>query len=276
MPSIEELTNTLTRTAVGSTANNASSFVTEIPTELKPSFRASVIVPVYNEEDTISRTLLRLSRYLGPDYELIVCNDASTDGTYNALKKLKVENPNIRLLEFDKRIGKGGTIKKAVEIANSDVVVYIDADLSASLDDLLRLLERALERDALIISRRTLRGRLTQGVLRLTISAGYNLIARLIFRTGITDHQCGLKAMNMRVAKKLIAETSNNRFVFDTELIVRAEKAGIPVEEIQIDWTEKRSKRANTKWVRMTIEMMKDLIVLKENLTQGSARERNC
>jgi hypothetical protein len=126
--------------------------------------------------------------------------------------------------------------------------------------------ESASKKDALVISRRTIRGRLTQGALRLTLSIGYNLMVRLIFRTGIRDHQCGLKAVKKKVAKKLIAKTSNNRFVFDTELIVRAKKLGIPVEEIQIDWTERRPKRANTKWLRTSIEMMKDLIVLKENL----------
>jgi glycosyltransferase involved in cell wall biosynthesis len=251
---------------VGSATKNPSSFVTGIPTILRPAFRASVIVPVYNEEDTISRTLLCLSRYLGPDYELIVCNDASTDDTHDILKKLKIENPNVHLLEFCRRIGKGGTIKKAVEIANSSVIVYVDADLPASVDDLLRLVERASKADALVISRRTLRGRLTQGALRLTISVGYNLIARLIFRTGIRDHQCGLKAMKKTVAEELIAKTSNNRFVFDTELIVRAKKLGIPVEQIQIDWAERRPKRGNTKWLRTSIEMMKDLVVLKESL----------
>jgi hypothetical protein len=92
------------------------------------------------------------------------------------------------------------------------------------------------------------------------------LIVRLIFRTGIRDHQCGFKAMRKEVAKQLIAKTSNDGFVFDTELIVRAKKMGIPVEEVEIDWIERRPKRANTKWLRTSIEMMKDLIVLKENL----------
>jgi glycosyltransferase involved in cell wall biosynthesis len=266
MPSIEKMSDVMAHAVVKPAAKDAGSPLTRIPTSLRPVFHASVIVPVYNEEDTISRTLLCLSRYLGPDYELIVCNDASTDDTHDALKKLKTENPNIRLLEFHKRIGKGGSIKKAVEIANSDVIVYVDADLPASLDDLLRLVERASKTDALVISRRTLRGRLTQGALRLTISVGYNLMARLIFGTGIEDHQCGLKAMRKKVAEKLIAKTSNNRFVFDTELIVRAKRLSIPVEEIQIDWAERRPKRANTKWLKTSIEMMKDLVVLKESL----------
>jgi len=267
MPRIEELSDGRTRVIVGSAVKHVIPPVIKIPTKLKPAFQASIIVPVYNEADIISRTLLCLSRYLGPDYELIVCDDASTDGTCDVLKNLTHENSNIRLLGLDKRIGKGGTIKRAVEIANSDVIVYVDADLSASLDDLPRLLESASKKDALVISRRTIRGRLTQGVPRLTLSIGYNLIVRLIFRTGIRDHQCGFKAMRKEVAKQLIAKTSNDGFVFDTELIVRAKKMGIPVEEVEIDWIERRPKRANTKWLRTSIEMMKDLIVLKENLS---------
>ncbi len=266
MPSIEELSDARTGVIVESAVRNAAPPVTKIQTELKSALQASIIVPVYNEEDIISKNLLCLSRYLGSDYELIVCDDASTDSTYDVLTNLTAQNPNIRLLGLDKRIGKGGTIKKAVEIANSDVIVYLDADLSASLDDLPRLMELASKRDALVISKRTMKGRLTQGVLRLTLSIGYNLLARLIFRTGIGDHQCGFKAMKKKVAEQLIANTSNDGFVFDTELIVRAKKSGIPVEEVQIEWAERRPKKANTKWLRTSIEMMKDLIVLKENL----------
>jgi glycosyltransferase involved in cell wall biosynthesis len=165
MPSIEELSDARTGVIVESAVQNAAPLVTKIQTELKSALQASIIVPVYNEEDIISKTLLCLSRYLGSDYELIVCDDASTDSTYDVLRNLTAQNPNIRLLGLDKRIGKGGTIKKAVEIANSDVIVYLDADLSASLDDLPRLMELASKRDALVISKRTMRGRLTQGVL---------------------------------------------------------------------------------------------------------------
>jgi len=266
MPSIEELSESLGHAVVEAMATNRTSIATKIETELKPAFRASIIVPVYNEEDVICRTLLCLSRYLGFDYELIVCDDASTDETYSLLKTMKTENPNIRLIHSDVRIGKGGTIKKAIEIANSDVIVYLDADLSASLDDLPHLLKSASKSDALVISQRTMQGRLTQGVLRLTLSMGYNMLARLFFRTGITDHQCGFKAMKKKVAKQLIAQTSNDGFVFDTELIVRAKRLGIPIKEVQVDWVERRPKRANTKWLRASFEMMKDLIVLKENL----------
>lgn len=266
MPNVEELSEGQTDVMVESAVRHAIPSVIKIPLKLKPAFQASIIVPVYNEADIISRTMRCISGYLGPDYELIVCDDASTDGTYDVLRNLADKNPNIRLLGFEKRIGKGGTIKKAVEIADSDLVVYVDADLSASLDDLPRLCEAASKKDALVISKRTMRGRLTQGALRLALSIGYNLIVRLIFRTGIADHQCGFKAMNKKVARKLIAQTSNDGFVFDTELIVRAKRSGIPVEEIQIDWAERRPKRANTRWLRTSFEMMKDLTVLKENL----------
>jgi hypothetical protein len=103
-------------------------------------------------------------------------------------------------------------------------------------------------------------------MLRLALSIGYNLIVRLIFRTGIADHQCGFKAMNKKTASQLMTQTSNDRFVFDTELIVRAKKMRIPVEEIQIDWIERRRKKANGRWIRTTIEMMHDLIVFRGKL----------
>ncbi len=226
---------------------------------------ASIIVPVYNEADIISENLTYLSNCLGTDYELIVCDDCSTDGTHDVVRSVAGKHSNIRLLRFGRRIGKGGTIKKGVEMSNGNLIVFIDADLSASLKDLPRLVKLASERDVLVISRRTIGERLTQGPLRLLLSLGYNLIVRLVFGTGVTDHQCGFKAMSKTVARMLMAETANNGFVFDTELIVVAKKLGVPIEEVGIDWVERRSRSANGKWMRATLEMLRELVLLRFN-----------
>ncbi len=254
----------------GAESQYVSPFTLKISDEVKKAPTASIIVPVYNEVDIISPNLLYLSSCVGLDYELIVCDDCSTDGTGDALSSVIKRVSNIRLLRFDKRMGKGASIKKAVELANGELIVFVDADLSANLEDLPKLLMMASRRDALIISRRTLRARLTQGVLRLMLSLGYNFVVRLVFRTGVRDHQCGFKAMSKKVASKLMSQTMSNRFVFDTELIVLAKKLGVPVEEVQIGWIDRRPRSANIKWVRIAIQMMKDLLLFNRNLHRTS------
>ena len=231
----------------------------------------SIIVPVYNEVDIISKNLSYLSSCLGANYELIVCDDCSTDGTCYVVSSIAKIRSNIRLLRFGNRVGKGGTIKKGTEVSNGDLIVFIDADLSASVKDLPKLLRLASERDVLVISRRTIGERLTQGPLRLLLSLGYNLIVRLVFGTGVTDHQCGFKAMSKTVARRLMAETANNGFVFDTELIVVAKKLGVPIQEVGIDWVERRSRSANGKWMRATLEMLRELVLLRFNFQRSKS-----
>jgi glycosyltransferase involved in cell wall biosynthesis len=232
---------------------------------------ASVIIPVYNEADIIFQNMIFLADYVGPSYELIVCDDCSSDGTYDILKDVAKQRSNIRLLRFEERIGKGGTIKKAVESARGEVVFFMDADLAADIAYLPKMLQLASKKNALVVSRRTIEDRLTQGVLRTVLSLGYNLVVRLVFRTGIKDHQCGFKAMKREIAERLIAQAMNDGFVFDTELIVLATKLGIPIEEVQVDWIDRRPRISNVKWLRTTVEMMKDIAILK--ISSGASME---
>lgn len=234
--------------------------------------RASIIIPVYNEVNIIFRNLLYLSSFLGEDYEVIVCDDNSDDGTCDVLDAAARRKSNIHLLRFRKRIGKGGTIKKAIEIAESDVIAFMDADLSANLQHLPEMLRLASEKDTLVISRRTMKDRLTQGILRVMLSLGYNLAVRLFFRTGVRDHQCGFKAMNKDVAKCLMSQTRNDRFVFDTELVVLAKRLGIPIDEVQIEWVDRRPRCSNIKWIRAIPEMLKDVVILNGDCRKMTRR----
>lgn len=249
--------------AVDPQSEYAPSFTLEVGRGLENPPVASVIVPVYNEASIISQNLRYLATYLGSPYEVIVCDDHSDDGTLSATLDVARQQPNIRLLRFNKRIGKGGTIKKAVELARGEVVVFMDADLSTDLKHFPTLLSRAFREDALVVSRRNTRDRLTQGAFRLVLSLGYNTIVRMFFRTGIKDHQCGFKAMKKEVAVKLMAQTLNNRFVFDTELIVLARRLGIPIKEVQVDWIDRRPRTANIKWMKAVAGMIKDVMILK-------------
>jgi glycosyltransferase involved in cell wall biosynthesis len=239
---------------------------------LEKSPVASIVIPVYNEADIIFENVLYLSTYLGAGYELIVCDDNSDDGTFDMLSAAMMQRSNIRLLRFRERIGKGGTIKKAIEIAKGEVIVFMDADLSANLKHVSKMLSLASGKDVLVISRRTIRDRLTQGILRLMLSVGYNLTVRLVFRTGIRDHQCGFKAMNKEVAKRLTSQTGNNRFVFDTELIVVAKKLGILLKEVQIEWIDRRQRSSNIKWIREIPRMIKDVMILNRDLRKVVTR----
>jgi glycosyltransferase involved in cell wall biosynthesis len=226
----------------------------------------SLIIPVYNEEEIIIESLNVLRRFFGrSNCELIVFDDSSTDGTCAKLRSALAlsKDSNMRLIRSSARIGKGGAIKNAVEKAKGETVLIMDADLSADLRSVPELLKEAHESGGLVIGERNTSDRSTQGFLRVMPSLIYNILVRALFRTGVRDHQCGFKAMKASTARKLMAGMRNDGFVFDTELIVLAQKLRVPVRRILVKWADNRPNKSNLKWVRTSFIMMKDLFMLK-------------
>jgi len=240
------------------------SVVTEERRRRSPSF--SLVVPVYNEESVVAEKLSVLHRFLGSENcELIVFDDCSLDRTLAELRKTAPcwRNPGMRLLHSSLRVGKGASVRSAAQKASGEVLVVMDVDLSADLRSLPILVEEAREKGGLVIGERDVADRSTQGLLRIALSLTYNSLVRLLFRTGIKDHQCGFKAMRTEDARRVMAKTRNDGFIFDTELIVLARIWGIPVRRISVRWINSRRGKSSVKWIKAGITMMKDLVALK-------------
>jgi hypothetical protein len=236
-----------------------------------PSF--SLIVPVYNEADIVSKNLDTVDRFLErKGCELIICDDCSEDGTYDRLRTFaklahrRSSNPNVLLMHSDSRIGKGGTIKRALKKARGEIILIMDVDLSVDLRCIPEMVKQAHTTGGIVIGQRSLSDRLKQGPLRVMLTLGYNSLARLLFQTGVKDHQCGFKAMKADVAQKLVDRTKNDGYVFDTELIVLARKLNIPVKQVHVKWVDSRRGKSNLRWIRTGFTMMKDLINTRRNL----------
>jgi glycosyltransferase involved in cell wall biosynthesis len=229
-----------------------------------PSF--SFIIPVYNEADIVFENLGILGRFFErEECELIVGDDCSKDGTYNKLRTFAAssKNPDILLMRSVARIGKGGTIKRAIKETLGEVIVIMDVDLSADLRCIPEMIRRARTSGGIVIGQRSTSDRSTHGPLRVMLSLGYNTLVRLLFQTGVKDHQCGLKVMNADVARRLVDKIKNDGYVFDTELIVLAKKLNIQVQQVQVRWVGGRPRKSNLRWVRIGFAMMKDLITLR-------------
>jgi len=204
-------------------------------------WRVSLIIPVRNESSIIAKNLGVLCDFMKNErYEILVCDDCSTDGTYEILAKSAEKNANVRLLHFRQRIGKGGTIRAALSKAKGEIIVIMDADLATDLRHIRELVGTVEADRALVIGERAVRGKLTQGYTRTILSLGYNLLVRLLFRTGVVDHQCGFKGLRNADARVLFERVEDNGFLFDTELILRAKKLGLPIKRIPVKWKERR------------------------------------
>jgi len=208
---------------------------------MNSSKKICVIIPVHNGEKWLPnaiRSLNELLPLLSMDYEIIIAEDGSTDGSYKLAKSL--ESSRVHILHSDKRLGKGKAIARAVASTAADIVLFMDVDM-ASDPSQAGLLMAAIENGAdIAIGSRLLPGsRLhIRSMLRSMMSKAYNALIRLLFRTGVSDHQCGFKAFRSSTVSKLLSSVSDGGWFWDTELIVRAKKVGLEVKEVPIKWTE--------------------------------------
>ena len=201
----------------------------------------SIIIPVRNESSIIAKSLRVLCDFMKNErYEILVCDDCSIDGTREILASVAGKNANVRPLYFRQRIGKGGTIKAALARAKGEIIVFMDADLATDLRHLTELISIVENNRVLVIGERTIHDRLSQGYARTILSLGYNSLARLLFRTGVDDHQCGFKGLRSADARVLFERVVDDGFLFDTELILRAKKFGLPIKRIPVKWKERR------------------------------------
>jgi len=228
----------------------------------------SLIIPVFNESEIIEenlRILIRfLERELAESYQLIVCDDSSQDNTYPKLVKLKAEKPDVVLLRFPRRIGKGGTVKEAIRRAEGEFVVVMDADLSTKLEHLPQMISFLERNGGVLIGERRVSSRYTQGYLRTILSLVFNLLTRILFRTGIRDHQCGFKGMTRKAALFFAEKIGEDGYLFDTELIFLAKKHGFPLSSMEVEWEEKRNtRRPCSWWIRNAVKMLGGLVKLR-------------
>lgn len=202
-----------------------------------------VVVPVYNEEDELSASVLRLDAYLAANlpyaYRIVIADNASTDATWAIAQRLAARHRTVWATHLDAK-GRGRALRQAWLASDADVVAYTDVDLSTGLDALLPLVAPLLSGHSDVsIGTRLARGaRVVRGPRREFISRTYNLILRTVLGASFTDAQCGFKAMRTDVARRLLPLVEDDNWFFDTELLVLAERAGLRIHEVPVDWVD--------------------------------------
>ena len=196
----------------------------------------SLIIPAYNEEDRIEAVVSKYSNRF-QNHEIIVVCDGS-DNTPSIVEKLSENYPNIKLLSFEKRLGKGGGIIEGFEVANGDKIGFIDADESAEPNDLRRMFDTLSDADGVIASRRLKDSNILvkQSLKRRIASKTFNIIVRAIFGLNFKDTQCGAKVFKKEAIKDVLSELKTKGFEFDVELLWRLKKKGYKIIEFPITW----------------------------------------
>lgn len=209
-----------------------------------------VVVPVYNEEADLPRCVRTLHAFLAAEVpyrsRITVADNASTDHTLTVARRLAAELPDVEVIHVPEK-GRGGALWTAWMASPADVVAYMDVDLSTDLSALMPLVAPLISghSDVAIGSRLAASSRVVRGPKREIVSRGYNLILHGVLGARFSDAQCGFKALRTEVARRLLPLVADTGWFFDTELLVIAERSGLRIHEVPVDWTDDPDSRVD-------------------------------
>jgi len=220
--------------------------------------KLSVIFPAYNEadvlEDTIKKVILNLDTF-ADSYEIIIAEDGSTDGTNKLASMLAEKDTRIKHIHRQKRLGRGTALKNSFKKSSGEILVYMDLDLATDLSHLRELIEAInIEGFDLATGSRLLsKSKVNRSWTRNLASSSYNLIVRKLLGSKIKDHQCGFKSFRREPLLILVDEVEATHWFWDTEILVRANRRGYKIKEIQVLW--KSGKETKVRLLKDSLNM---------------------
>jgi len=238
----------------------------------------SIVIPAYNEEQRLPGTLACVLDYLRRRQwsfaEILVVDDGSRDGTASVVEQARQAEPAIRLLRNPSNRGKGYSVRHGMLEAKGDWILFSDADLSAPIEELDKLLEVARAQGAsVVIGSRALDRSLIevhQSAFRETAGRIFNLLMRALTGLPFKDTQCGFKLFEGRVAKEVFRRQRLERFGFDAEVLFIARLRGCRMAEVPVRW--RHSEGTKVSLFRDSVEMFVDLLRVRWNQACGRYR----
>lgn len=226
--------------------------------------KISLCIPMYNESSIIESTALTLHKYMrehfGEDFEIIFSDDGSRDGSANIIKNLGLTN--VKVVGYEKNQGKGCAVRHGVLESTGDVVIFTDADLAYGLEVIESAVNEIIKNEVeVLVASRAKHKRGYEGYtpIRKLASKTYIKILNLFAGIKISDAQCGFKAFNGNVGRKIFSLCETNNFAFDLEVILIAQKMKLKIFEMPAMIINHRESKVNVlrDAPRMIIEAIK-------------------
>jgi len=234
--------------------------------------QVDIVVPVKNEERDLAPSVRRLVAYVRDRFpftaRVTIADNGSTDGTWAVASLLTAQFPEVRAVRMELP-GRGRALREIWSRSDADVLAYMDVDLSTDLNALLPLVAPLLSGHSdLAIGSRLARGsRVIRGPKREIISRCYNVLLRASLGAGFSDAQCGFKAIRREAARALLPLTEDTGWFFDTELLVLAERAGLRIHEVPVDWIDDLDSRVDI--VATALADLRGIVRLGTGLARG-------
>jgi dolichyl-phosphate beta-glucosyltransferase len=232
----------------------------------------SIVIPSYNEELRLPATLKQIAAYIRGSkraIEVIVVDDGSRDRTIAVAESFRNEIPNLRVVTNGQNRGKGYSVRHGMLEAKGRMVLFTDADLSAPIEEVEKLLPAMEANDVAIGSRAVDRSLITVHESPFREFAGiiFNKIVRLILRLPFVDTQCGFKAFRREECRLIFQQQTIERFGFDPELLYLARHHGLRSVEIPVRWGHSPATKVNM--LRDSIQMFLDVFIIRWNALTG-------
>ena len=216
----------------------------------------SFVFPMYNEIENIEPCIkgtLSIAEKLGIDCEIVVVNDASTDGCGELAERLAEEIPEVKVFHHEKNRKLGGTLRTGFYGATKDYILYMDSDLPLDFNDVAEAIPKIGDADVLIGFRLTR----DEPFKRKVLSFGYNSLIRVLFGLKVKDVNFSFKLFKREILEK-ITLTSEGSFI-DAELLIEARKAGYRIVQVGLPYHPRiagESTLASTSVIKKTFEEM--------------------
>jgi dolichyl-phosphate beta-glucosyltransferase len=227
----------------------------------------SIVIPCYNEEQRLPRTIEQIERYLdgrGITYELILVDDGSTDGTRKIMDAAAERNPRVRLEALPQNRGKGRALAEGVAAAKGSEILVTDADLSTPIEELEKLQAELSKGAGVAIASRALRGsrvEVSQPIYRVLMGKAFNLMVQIVLLPGIWDTQCGFKLFRADVAHEVFTGLTTDGFGYDPEVLYRAKRHGVRIAEVPVVWRNSAPTKVSP--IKSSLDMFKHVLRIR-------------
>ena len=227
----------------------------------------SIVVPAFNEQSHIKPTVETICLFMDGadrDYEVIVVDDGSADGTVDTARAVAASGKPLTIVSYEPNRGKGYAVRQGVMKSVKDTILMTDADLSAPIDQLFKLENALGESFDIVVGSREAAGAILlvrQPFYRRWGGRILNLVIRAFAVPGIRDTQCGFKLFRTEAARSIFENTIIDDFGFDVEVLYLARKMGYKTKEVGVIWSHQEGSKVRP--IRDGLRILWDIIRMR-------------